>query len=146
MAQRLKGQEVVIKLVRDSVVVTEISAIGSFNDNVDIEMKQDAFLGEQSDQYDDHFKGYTFDLEFQIADALWVEFQLAVISRASRAQPGLVFNVVRSDLFSNGSSIIYTYQDVKFGAQPTSVASRGDFVKVKLAGGCSNRAVLPNAV
>ena len=146
MAQRLKGQEVVIKVVRDGVVATEIASIGSMNDNVDLEMKQDGFLGRTVNDFDDILNGFGGDLEFQTSNATWVEFQQAVIARATRATPGLVFNVIRTDFYGDGSTNIFTYSDVKFGAMPTSIASRGDFVKIKLAWGCSERPVKTNGL
>jgi len=35
---------------------------------------------------------------------------------------------------------------VRFGAQPTSIASRGDFVKVKVEGKSSERTVQKNSL
>lgn len=143
---RLKGQEVEIRLVQDANVLMTIAAIGSFNDTVDTETKQDGFLGEKVDRFDDVLKGFSLDLEFQVNQAAWIDLQTAIINRATRTVLGTVFNVVRIDFYSNGDSAILTYKDVKFGPQPTSISNRTDFVKVKLSGKCSERTVQKNAV
>jgi hypothetical protein len=142
---RLKGQEVEIRITRDAGVQSSISAIGTFNDSVMLETKQDGFLGELADRFDDVMRGYSFDLEFQISEAAWVDFQRSMIDRSQRKTPDVVFNVIRTDFYTNGDTLIMTYLDVKFGAQPTTIASRGDFVKVKLEGKCSERSDQKNS-
>lgn len=143
---RLKGQEVEIRLTQAGTPVSSVSAIGSFNDAVMLETKQDGFLGETVDRFDDVLKGYSFDLEFQISNAAWIDMQNAIIDRATRKTPDVVFNVIRTDFYSNGDTLIFTYKDVKFGPQPTSIGNRGDFVKVKLEGKCSERSTKKNAL
>ena len=129
---RLKGQEVSIRVVRGGVVVTTITAIASFNDQVLLERKQDQFLGETADRFDDIFRGYQGDFEFQVSKATWTELHTAMIARSRRATPDLVFNVIRTDYYADGSTATFTYADVFFGPSPTTVASRSDFVKVKI--------------
>lgn len=143
---RLKGQEVEIRLTRAGSVENAIAAIGTFNDQVMLETKQDGFLGELTDRFDDVMRGYGFDLEFQVSEASWIDFQTAMIDRSQRSTPDVLFNVIRTDFYSNGDTLVITYMDVKFGAQPTTIASRGDFVKVKLEGKCSQRSVQKNAL
>ena len=146
MAARLKGQEVEIRVVNAGNVVTSIAAVATFNEQVMLETKQDGFLGETVDRFDDILRGYGFDLEFQVAEAAWIDLQSAIIDRAQRKTPEVVFNVIRTDFYANGDTLIITYSDVKFGAQPLSIASRGDFVKVKIEGKCSERAIQKNAL
>jgi len=141
---RLKGQEISVRVLQDGRLLTSLDSIGSFNENVDLEMKQDGFLGEPTNRFDEVLNGFGGDFEMQTTSSGWMAWQLAVIDRATRRTPGTVFNVIRTDLYANGDSIIYTYADVKWGAQPTSVGSRGDFVKVKASFGCSERPVQVN--
>ena len=143
---RLKGQEVEIRLTQAGTPLTTVSAIGSFNDSVMLETKQDGFLGELADRFDDFLRGFSFDLEFQLTQAAWVDFQEAIISRAQRKTPDTIFNVIRTDFYSNGDTLIMTYKNVKFGAQPSTIASRGDFVKVKIEGKCMERTTQKNSL
>lgn len=146
MAARLKGQEVEVRVVNAGAVVTAIAAVGTFNEQTMLETKQDGFLGEGVDRFDDILRGYGFDMEFQVAEASWIDLQTAIIDRAQRKTPEVVFNVIRTDFYANGDTLIVTYTDVKFGAQPLSIASRGDFVKVKLEGKCSERSIQKNSL
>jgi hypothetical protein len=66
----------------------------------------------------------------QVHSSAWMTLQAQVQAKAKRTQPDLVFNVIRTDFYSDGSSATRTYLDVAWGPNPTSVASRGDYVKI----------------
>lgn len=139
MDLRLRGQEISIRTVRAGVVIDSIDSVSTFNDEVMLELKQDGFLGEFVNRFDEVFNGYSGDFEFAVHNNLWVAWQRSIIDKAQRNTPDTIFNVIRSDFYPNGNSTIYTYRDVHWGAQPTAVASRGDYVKVKAAFNCSER-------
>jgi hypothetical protein len=144
MEQRLLGQDVTVKLVRDGTVVSEITAIGSFDESMEQEIKEEHFLGRLAADYSDVFNGYKGNLEFQTDHAAWVSFLTAMQARAQRSDPGIVFNVVRTDLYPNGESNVFVYQDVAWGAAGTALAGRKDFKKVKLTFACSDRQATTN--
>lgn len=146
MEQRLLGQDVTVRMVRDGVVVAEITAIGSFDDSTDIETKEEQFLGRVGADFSDVFNGYSGNLEFQSATAGYQDFVDAVVARASRADPGIVFNIVQSEVFANGDSNIFVYHDVAWGAVPKNVSGRKEFVKWKLAFKCTERTSTKNAI
>jgi hypothetical protein len=137
--QRLKGQEVSIRVLLQGVVQSSIDSVGSFNDTMDLELKQDGFLGEPVNRFDEILNGYGGDFEIQVTTSSWVTLQQKIRDRATRVAPGLVFNIVRTDLFPSGDSLVITYVDVHWGQQPTSIGSRGDYVKIKASFGCSER-------
>ncbi len=139
MEQRLLGQDVTVRLMRDGVLVTEITAIGSFDDSMDVETKQEQFLGRTADDFSDVFVGFSGNLEFQSSHAGWADFSDAIEARASRADPAIVFNVVRSDNYANGDSNIFVYKDVAWGALPSTFSARKEFGKHKLAFKCTER-------
>lgn len=143
---RLKGQEISIRVVQDATTVDTLDSIGSFNEEVALEIKEDGFLGEPVNRFDEILNGFSGDFEMQLTNAAWVRWQQAIIDRATRRRPALKFNVVRTDFYASGDSSIFTYKDVKWGAQPTSLGSRGDYVKVKASFKCSERAVQTNAL
>jgi hypothetical protein len=146
MDLRLKGQEISIRSVVAGVVVDSIDSVSSFNDSVDLEGKSDGFLGEFVNRFDEIMNGFSGDFEFHVHNNQWVAFQRSIIDKAQRNIPGLIFNVIRTDFYPNGNSTIYTYRDVHWGAQPTSVGSRGDYVKVKASFQCSDRAEEVNSL
>lgn len=143
---RLKGQEVEIRCVAGGSVVAEIASIATFNDNTKFEIKEDGFLGEVVNQYDEVLNGYGGDFEFQVNDAKWWEFEQLIEARAKREQPALVFNIVRTDFFANGSSAVVTYNDVKWGGMPQSLGGRGEFLKIKAEFATGDRSVQINSL
>jgi len=145
MSQTLEGQEITIRAVVDDTLVTELVFITSFNDTVKQEIKENGYLGEPFNRFTDIHNGYGGDLEFHVNTASWTDWDDALTARATRAQPGLVFNVVRIDRFSDGTSNTYNYDDVSWGERPTSIGSRGDKVKVKASFSCSTRTNKKNA-
>jgi len=146
MDQRIKGQEVGIRIVTDAVTEASIDTVSSFNDAVALELKEAGYLGEVVNRFDEILNGFGGDMEINITRGDWVFLVQRIVDRATRKTPNTVFNVVRTDLFPNGDSAIFVYSDVKWGEIPTTVASRGDYVKPKLQFKCSDRAVKVNAL
>lgn len=146
MDPRLKGQEVSIRVTDNSRLVASLDSISSFNDNMDLETKSDGFLGETVNRFDEVLNGYGGDFEMQTTSANWILWQQRIRDRATRRNPGIRFNVIRTDLYANGTSLVITYGDVKWGAQPTTIGGRGEFVKVKATFVCSNRKEQLNAL
>lgn len=135
---RLKGQEVQIQIIQGGAVVTAINAIASFGDTMKFEKKEQGFLGEVTNRYDEIFNGFDGNLTMQISEQGWMELQAAIKAKAQRANPTLEFNLVRVDLYPNGQTPTRTYRDVHWGPSPTNVGSRGDFVTVALDFSCSD--------
>lgn len=136
---RLKGQEVEVRIFTNGVLESAITAIASFEETFKLEKKEDQFLGEVTNRYDHIFNGIDGRLEFQVNSADWMTFQNAIKAQAQRKQPATVINLLRTDFYASGQVAIVTYADCKFGASPTSVAGRGEFVKVSLDFSCSDR-------
>lgn len=144
--QRLKGQEVSIRVLQSGNVLQSIDSVSSFNEEVDLEIKSDGFLGEPVNRFDEVLNGYGGDFEMQTTNSNWIRLQQAIIARAQRT-PGSIattFNVIRTDLYENGDSNVFAYVDVKWGGMPTTIGARGEYVKVKGSFKCSNRGVQTN--
>jgi len=136
---RVKGQDISVRVINAGVVVGSIDSIASMNDNVALELKEDGFLGETANRFDEILNGYGGDFEFQVHRGDWNTFVSAITDKAERRTPDVQFNVVRVDYYPNGDTVTYTYTDVHWGAIPTAVASRGDFVKPRLEFRCTER-------
>lgn len=144
--QRLKGQEVSIRVIQDSNVLQTIDSVAAFNEAVALELKEQGYLGEFVNRFDEVLNGYGGDFDIHLTQANWRLLQLAIIARATRQQPGLVFNVVVTDFYPSGDTEISTYVDVFWGPQPKNVPSRTEYVKVHLEFKCSERPVKLNAL
>lgn len=127
--QRLKGQETQIQVIQGGTVVAAFNAIGSFSDTQKSEKLEQGYLGETTNRHDDIFNGFDGNFNFHMENNSWAAFASAMRARQRRAQPDLVFNIVRADSFPNGQSFTRTYQDVKFGPLPNNIGGRGDYVE-----------------
>ncbi len=136
---RLRGQEVEVRILTNGVPEATITSIASMEETFKLEKKEDGFLGEVTNRYDHIFNGIDGKMEFQVNSNDWIAFQNAIKAQAQRKQPGTIINMIRTDYYANGQTTIITYGDCKFGPQPTSVAGRGEFVKVSLDFSCSDR-------
>lgn len=146
---RLKGQEMSIRVFRNDTVVKELVLISTINDNVNIDIKEDGFLGESVNRFDNVLNGYGGDFEFQVNQSRWYEFTRFVTDKAQRLSieaTTTVFNIVMTESYSDGNVNIIAYMDVAFGAFNKSTASRADFVKVKTSFSCSERDEQLNAL
>lgn len=144
--QRLKGQEVAVRVIRAGNVITSIDSVSAFNDTVALELKEQGYLGETVNRFDEILNGFGGDFEFHVNKADWHSLVDSILDRATRKTPDVVFNVIRTDFYPNGDTAIFTYQDVKWGAIPTAVASRGDYVKPRMEFRCEERPVKVNAL
>jgi hypothetical protein len=87
--KRLKGQETQIQVLQDGTLVGAINAVMSFNDTCKLEKKEDGFLGETTNRYDEVFNGYDGGAEMQVSEQGWINFQQAVKARAKRETPNM---------------------------------------------------------
>jgi len=137
--QRLKGQEVSVRVVRGGNVVNSIDSISTFNDQVALELKEEGYLGEVVNRFDEILNGFGGDFEFHVTRGDWNDLVQAIIDRAQRRTPDVQFNVIRTDFYPNGDSVTYTYTNVFWGPVPTAVPSRGDYVRPRMEFRCGKR-------
>lgn len=138
MAQRIKGQEVNIIVVRGGVVEDTLTDILSMNVAFQSETKIQGYLGEKNNRTDDIFNQVKFDLELHIKTAAFLSFIKAVNDRQKRITPDVQINITLTLEFPNGDTPSILLPDCKFGEIPMNVASRSDYVKIKLDGVCDN--------
>lgn len=142
----LLGQDVAIRIVRGETLFSELRLANSFNEVVRTEIKESGHLGEKVNRFQEILNGYGGDFEANVNRAGWIDWQQAVIARATRQDPDAAFVIVRLDTYSDGSTNLITYEEIAWGEMPTSVGSRGDYVKVKGSFSCSKRTVTKDGV
>jgi hypothetical protein len=132
--QRLRGQEVTVHVVRAGNVENTLTNITDFNFETKLELKEQGYLGETTNRHDEIFNGAKFDMELHLTTGDWLDFQAAIISRATRQEPDLEFNITCTLVYPNGEQRYVTMPDVHFGAQPMKVGGRGDYVSYRIEG------------
>ena len=143
---RIKGQEISVRVVAAGALVASIDSVATMNDNDVLNLVNQGFLGETANRWDETFDGTTADFEIQLTKADAHDLDDQIKSKAKRETPDLVFNIVRTELYADGSSMIWTYPDVHWGGIGTTIASRGDYLKKKYNIGCSGKVPQKNGV
>lgn len=135
--QRIKGQEVTVLVIRADQLEDTLTNVVDFSVEPKVELKEQGYLGEKSNRYDEVFNGAKFNITLHLHTQAWLAFQNAIIQRAQRITPDVVFNITAVMEFPNGDTPSVVLNDVFFGAQPMDIKGRGDYVAVKLEGACS---------
>lgn len=136
MAQRIKGQECTISIVRDGVLEAELTDIQDFNATLMLELLQQGFLGETTDRFDEVFKGSKFDFSMQHHSQDHLIFNKAIVDRARRKTPNIIINVQVTFAFPNGDTPTWSWPDASFGEIGVNIPGRAEFKKSKYQGGC----------
>lgn len=131
-AQRIKGQEVTVIIVRDGNLEAEMTDIMNFEVSDEYEIKVQGFLGETTNRHDYIFNGCKGSMEMQLHSQQWFLLKKAIKDKARRVTPDTEINISATLFFPNGETPSVLMPNVSFGPLPTNVSARGDYVKVKL--------------
>jgi len=129
---RIRGQETTVLIVRDGQLEDTLTNVRNFNFEYQLEIQSMGYLGEKSERKDEILKGVKGDLELHLHSQQWFAFVQAILRRASRETPDVVFNITSVLSFPNGETPSITLADVKFGAIPHNTSDRTDYLTVKL--------------
>lgn len=135
-SQRLRGQETSILIVRDGQLEDTLTNVRNFNWEHQLEISSLGYLGMKSELKDEIVKGAKGDLELHLSSQAWFQFVQAILSRATRETPDVVFNITSVMSFPNGETFSMTFPDIKFGAIPHSTSAREEYLTVKLEWEC----------
>lgn len=136
--RRLRGQEVEVRVSVGGTLSDAFTAIATISDTLKFAKSEDGFIGEDTNRHDFIYNGCDGSLEMQVSNQKWLKFQQVLKDIAQRKTPDVEINIIRTDFYANGDTPSRTYKDVKFGANPTTVGSRADFVKVTLDFSCDD--------
>ncbi len=144
MAQRIKGQEVVLGFTHPNGDQAGLEDVVSFEAELDIEKLQERYLGETADRYDELFHGVNGQCELHLESSDYFRFAERVQDRAQRRTPaGGVFTATASFSFPNGQRVRLTFEDIFFGALPVRAPSSGEYITATIEwSGSSMRRVL----
>jgi hypothetical protein len=142
MSQRLKGQEVSLTLIENGQALTTIADFRSCEITPKLEKKEEGYLGEKTDRYDEIFNGVDGRAELNYENEDVFALMSSVIDRATRRTPGTVVNIKMTLNFPNGDRPRILLSNVFFGAMPFAFGSRSDYGTFNLDFSCSNIQVI----
>ena len=141
-SQRLKGQEVEVLLVVDGKVQETTTDVRSFEVAAKTELKEEGYLGEKTNRYDDIFNGVRGSIEFHYENKDVFNVMKAIIDRSKRRTPGSQVNIKATLNFPGGDRPKILISDAFFGEIPFSFGSRSDYGTMRLEFSASDVSVL----
>ena len=135
---RLKGQEVEVLLVVAGTPKDTITTIRNFEVTAKVEKKEEAYLGQKTNQYDDIFNGVDGRMEVHTDSQDILPIIQSIIERARRREPGTKVNIKATLNYPNGDRPRVLLNDVFFGPFPINIPARGDYVTVGMDFSCSD--------
>lgn len=133
-------------MIQDGFVLSEINSVASLTEDVLRRLLEAGYLGEIANRFDEILDGFGGKGEMHVTTSSWIQLDTSVNDRAQRRNPNIVFNVVVTDLYPNGDTLVKVYRDVKWGPFSVGNASRSDYTKVGFEFKCSERPVTLNAI
>lgn len=130
--QRIKGQEVEVILVVDGTPQANITDVRSFEIAAKLELKEEGYLGEKTNRYDEIFNGIRGRIELHFENQDVFDLMKSVADRAKRRTPGTQINIKATLNFPNGQRPRVIIPDCFFGEIPINFASRSDYGTVGL--------------
>ena len=135
---RLKGQETQIRLLRNGAPTEVTNAILSFDMNDELEVLEEAYLGETESRYDNIYKGTTISMEVHMENQAAMDHRDEVVANAQRRDGAAArFDYAFVMTTPDGASKSYVMVDVKHGNIGFSDSARADYVTAKFEGSCS---------
>ena len=131
-SQRIKGQEVEVLLIVDGTVQDTITDVRSFEVAAKLETKEEGYLGEKTNRYDEIYNGVRGRLELHVENKDVFTLLQSIIDRAKRRTPGTQINIKATLNFPNGDRPRVLVANAFFGEIPINFGSRGDYGTVGL--------------
>lgn len=139
--QRIKGQEVEILVLKDGQI-QQFTDIQSFEMTQETETKEEEYLGEKANRYDEIYKGYSFSIGMHNSSPQLFPFLAAIKDRAQRRTPGTTINIKATLNFPSGLRSRVILNDAFFDAAGINFGSRSDYGTTTLPGKGSDFRVL----
>lgn len=138
MSQRIKGQESEVSIVVNGNVMSSITTIRSLEIAPKTEIKEEGYLGETTQRYDEIFNGVRGNIEGHFESQQVFDMMMAIIDRARRRTPGIKINIKTTLNFPNGDRPRIFLQDCFFGEQPIGFGGRSEYLTFRYEFACSD--------
>lgn len=138
MAQRLKGQEVVLGFTSPDGDQSGLEDVVSFEAELDIEILTEKYLGRTANEFDDIYNGVSGQCEIHMATTDYLAFTEKVQDRAERRTPAEgEFTATATFKFPNGQRARLTFENLFFGPLPIRTPGRAEYVAATIQWKCS---------
>lgn len=121
--QRIKGQESSCIVIADGKSM-EFTDIQSTEFTQDTETKEEGYLGEGSNRYDEIYKGYSGKIDMHNSSPELFTFLEIIKDRAQRRTPGTVINIKTTLAYPSGERVRIIMNDAFFDASGIAFSGR----------------------
>lgn len=130
MAQRIKGQDVEVRILRDGAPEARMTTVRSLTIEPMMEIQDEGYVGEATNRKDDILNGVSGRLVFHHDSNDVFAFIKALVDRATRRTfPASRIDVLATFKFPNGSESRMVLPDCAFSGTPIEVADRKSYVQ-----------------
>lgn len=138
MAQRIKGQDVVVQILQNNEVVQQLADIRNFEMTPKFEKLEEQYLGQFSKKYDEIFHGLDFKLDLHLESSAIFTLVDAIKRRSTDRTGGDTrINITARLNFPSGGTRNITLVDCFFEDVPFTVGGRSEYVQSSFSGSCS---------
>lgn len=130
--KRIRGQETSLLIVRDGALERSLTNVRNFSFAHMLEIQSQGYLGEKSERKDEIYKGVKGSFELHLHNQEFIPFEQAILDRAARNTPDVIFNVTSVLSFPNGQTPTYVFADIKFGEIPHDFPDRAEYMSMKI--------------
>lgn len=141
-APRIRGEDVEVMIVVDNAIDTTFTDIKSVEVSYDFEIKEEGYVGEKSNRYDDIYKGASGKISMHNSTPALFDFFQKIKNRAQRRTPGVKVNIKATLNYPSGERRRVIMQDVFFDPMGLNFAGRTEYGASDLSFKCSEPRVL----
>lgn len=130
MPQRIKGLEV-LATVSGPGGIEDFTARVSLDLAIQMEILEEAYLGEGTKRKDSIFNGITGSIDLHLDNAEFFRFLVRIVNKAKRRGAAIdQYNMLVRFSFPNGETARMLMEDIFFGEIPINTGGRDEYVAV----------------
>lgn len=145
MTQRIRGQEITVRLAVDGQIQTgSFFKVSEFTATMRTDINEEPYLGELEDDLDIQHHGFDLALSIHVEDERHLDFIQEIVSREQnrQAHPDITMTVIYAFRESGATDKVVVYHDCFLKADEESMAGRKEYVSVNLTGKAKRRSTL----
>ena len=127
MGLRIKGQDVVVDVIKNGAVVNSVVNVRNFEMELLMETIEEEYLGQTTKAYDDIYNGASCTMSCHPENDGIFDLLDAIKARAQRRTPGVKFNVKATLAFPGGDRVRVVFPDVSWSGGGIGFSDRKSY-------------------
>ena len=132
IAQRIKGQDTEVQVIKGGSVIQAVTAIKSWDITFELDITSQGYIGETTERKDSTFKGVSGKITLDNQDPDVIEFLDSLVKRARREVPYFEVNILSTLNYPDGTVKRIIVRDAQFASPGLSSSGMADFIETTL--------------